>query len=54
MRFIDEYRDGEAAKKTAEMIRRVPTRPWTVMEIWRRSEHITIVKYGIESLLRTR
>ena len=50
MRFIDEYRDGEAAKKTAEMIRRVTTRPWTVMEICGGQTH-TIVKYGIESLL---
>jgi hydrogenase expression/formation protein HypD len=50
MRFIDEYRDGDAAKKTAEMIHRITTRTWTVMEICGGQTH-TIVKYGIESLL---
>jgi hydrogenase expression/formation protein HypD len=50
MRFIDEYRDGDAAKKTAEMIHRITTGTWTVMEICGGQTH-TIVKYGIESLL---
>jgi hydrogenase expression/formation protein HypD len=50
MRYIDEYRDGEAANKSAEMIRRITTRAWTVMEICGGQTH-TIVKYGIESLL---
>lgn len=50
MRFIDEYRDQAAARKYAARIRRVVTRPWTVMEICGGQTH-TIVKFGIESLL---
>jgi hydrogenase expression/formation protein HypD len=50
MRYIDEYRESESAKKSAEMIRRITTRTWTIMEICGGQTH-TIVKYGIESLL---
>jgi hydrogenase expression/formation protein HypD len=50
MKYIDEYRENESAAKSAEMIRRITTRPWTVMEICGGQTH-TIVKYGIESLL---
>jgi len=50
MKYIDEYRDGDAAGKSAEMIRRITTREWTLMEICGGQTH-TIVKYGIESLL---
>ncbi|HMK38207.1 MAG TPA: hydrogenase formation protein HypD [Bacteroidota bacterium] len=50
MKYIDEYRDGEAAGTSAEMIRRITTREWTLMEICGGQTH-TIVKYGIESLL---
>jgi hydrogenase expression/formation protein HypD len=50
MRFIDEYRDREAAQKYLALIRKITTRPWTIMEICGGQTH-TIVKYGIESLL---
>ncbi len=50
MRFIDEYRDAAAAEKVAAQIRRMTTRPWTIMEICGGQTH-TIVKYGIEALL---
>jgi hydrogenase expression/formation protein HypD len=50
MKYIDEYRESDAAKKSAEMIRRITTRDWTIMEICGGQTH-TIVKYGIESLL---
>jgi hydrogenase expression/formation protein HypD len=50
MRYIDEYRDREAAAKFAAMIRGITTRPWTLMEICGGQTH-TIVKYGLESLL---
>jgi len=50
MRFIDEYRDREAAQKYATLIRKTATRPWTLMEICGGQTH-TIVKYGLESLL---
>jgi hydrogenase expression/formation protein HypD len=50
MRFVDEYRDAEAAKKYAGKIFSLTTRPWTIMEICGGQTH-TIVKYGIESML---
>ncbi len=50
MRYIDEYRDREAARKVSSMIRATTTRPWTLMEICGGQTH-TIVKYGLEALL---
>jgi hydrogenase expression/formation protein HypD len=50
MKYVDEYRDSEGAKKFARMIGTITTRPWTLMEICGGQTH-TIVKYGVESLL---
>lgn len=50
MRFIDEYRDGVSARRYADLIRKITTRPWTLMEICGGQTH-TIVKSGLESLL---
>ncbi|MDH3253318.1 MAG: hydrogenase formation protein HypD [Ignavibacteria bacterium] len=50
MRYIDEYRDEAAARRHAEQIRRITTRPWILMEICGGQTH-AIVKFGIESLL---
>ncbi|MEK6569921.1 MAG: hydrogenase formation protein HypD, partial [Bacteroidota bacterium] len=50
MRYIDEYRDEAQARKFAEHIARVTTRPWTLMEVCGGQTH-TIVKFGIESLI---
>src|SRR3990172_7992968 len=50
MRYIDEYRSEQAAKKFAQKIRAITTRPWKLMEICGGQTH-TIVKYGIEDLL---
>jgi hydrogenase expression/formation protein HypD len=50
VRYIDEYRDEGAARKFADLIRQITTRPWTLMEICGGQTH-TIVKFGIESLL---
>src|SRR3990172_5827694 len=50
MRYIDEYRDQAAASHYARLLRRVMTKPWTIMEICGGQTH-TIVKYGIEGLL---
>jgi hydrogenase expression/formation protein HypD len=33
MKFIDEYRDGEAAGRLARALHRITTRPWTLMEV---------------------
>ncbi|MFO0968225.1 MAG: hydrogenase formation protein HypD [Gemmataceae bacterium] len=50
MKYVDEYRDGEAARRLAEAIRRVVTRPWTIMEVCGGQTH-TIVKYGLDRVL---
>src|SRR5438067_6974570 len=50
MRYIDEYRDGAAARALADAIARTVTRPWTLMEVCGGQTH-TIVKYGIDRLL---
>lgn len=50
MRHIDEYRDREMARKIAEGIASITTRPWTLMEVCGGQTH-AIVRYGLESLL---
>ncbi len=50
MKFIDEYRDGEAAQRYARMIHRLTTREWTIMEVCGGQTH-SIVKFGIDELL---
>src|SRR6202789_2831248 len=50
MKYLDEYRDTEAAQKLATAIARVTTRPWTIMEVCGGQTH-TIVKYGIDEIL---
>jgi hydrogenase expression/formation protein HypD len=50
MKYLDEYRDGAAAKKLAAAIGRAVTRPWTIMEVCGGQTH-TIVKYGIDRIL---
>ena len=50
MKYLDEYRDADAAKKLAAAIARTATRPWTIMEVCGGQTH-TIVKYGIDEVL---
>jgi hydrogenase expression/formation protein HypD len=50
MKFVDEYRDKEAACKLSDAIAGTVTRPWTIMEVCGGQTH-TIVKYGIDRLL---
>src|SRR6516225_3378704 len=50
MKFLDEYRDAEAAHKYAREIARVTSRPWTLMEVCGGQTH-AIVKFGIDELL---
>ncbi len=50
MRFIDEYRDPEAARHFAEALQRITTRPWTLMEVCGGQTH-AIVKFGVDDLL---
>jgi hydrogenase expression/formation protein HypD len=50
MKFVDEYRDSEAARQLAAAIARSVTKPWTIMEVCGGQTH-TIVKYGIDRVL---
>jgi hydrogenase expression/formation protein HypD len=50
MRFVDEYRDGELARRLARTIGGSVTRPWTLMEICGGQTH-AIVKHGIDQML---
>jgi hydrogenase expression/formation protein HypD len=50
MRFLDEYRDYESVQRMAREIRRITTRPWTIMEVCG-GQTYTIVKSGLQELL---
>ena len=50
MKFIDEYRQGGIARKLADQIARLTTRPLKIMEVCGGHTH-AIFKYGIEDLL---
>lgn len=50
MKYLDEYRDGDAARRIAGQIEECTTHAWTLMEICGGQTH-TIVKYGLEDLL---
>jgi hydrogenase expression/formation protein HypD len=50
MKYLDEYRDADAARRLAEAIARIVTQPWTIMEICGGQTH-SIVKYGIDKIL---
>src|SRR2546423_4390896 len=50
MKYVDEYRDGTAARQLADAVARAVTRPWVLMEVCGGQTH-TIVKYGIDELL---
>jgi hydrogenase expression/formation protein HypD len=50
VKFVDEYRDAEAAQRFAEAIRRTATRQWTLMEVCGGQTH-SIIKYGVDELL---
>ncbi|HWX18277.1 MAG TPA: hydrogenase formation protein HypD [Candidatus Binatia bacterium] len=50
MKYLDEYRDGGAARKYAQEIAHVTTRPWNLMEVCGGQTH-AIVKFGLDELL---
>jgi hydrogenase expression/formation protein HypD len=50
MKFIDEYRDAEAAQEYADALAQITTRSWTIMEVCGGQTH-AIVKYGVDALL---
>jgi len=50
VKYLDEYRDGRVASKVVAEIRRLVTRPWTLMEVCGGQTH-SIVKHGVDRLL---
>jgi len=50
VKYVDEYRDGEAARALVAAIARAVTRPWVIMEVCGGQTH-TIVRYGLDELL---
>jgi len=50
MKYIDEFRDGDLARKLVDEIRRETTRPWNLMEVCGGQTH-TLVKQGLDEAL---
>ena len=50
MKYLDEYRDADAARQYAAEITRITTRPWRIMEVCGGQTH-AILKFGIDELL---
>ena len=50
MKYLDEYRDAETAKKLAADIAKITTKKWTIMEVCGGQTH-AIVKYGLDQML---
>jgi hydrogenase expression/formation protein HypD len=50
MKYVDEYRDAKLAKQAAAELKRLVTKPWTLMEICGGQTH-AIMRYGIDQLL---
>ncbi len=50
MKYFDEYRDEELAKKLSAQLKKITTRPWTIMEVCGGQTH-TILQFGLEQLL---
>ncbi|MDQ7091169.1 MAG: hydrogenase formation protein HypD [Methylococcales bacterium] len=50
MKFVDEYRNTDTAKRWLKAINTITTRPWTIMEVCGGQTH-SLIKYGIDQLL---
>jgi hydrogenase expression/formation protein HypD len=50
LKYVDEFRDAALARKYADAIGRITTRPWTLMEICGGQTH-SIVRHGIDQML---
>ena len=50
MRFIDEYRDADAASRYAQALAEADSKPWTIMEVCGGQTH-AIVRFGVDQLL---
>ena len=50
MKFVDEYRDADAAVRYARALEGITTRTWTIMELCGGQTH-AIVRFGVDELL---
>lgn len=50
MKYLDEFRDPEVARKLLDEIRQTATRPWVLMEVCGGQTH-SIIRNGIDQLL---
>lgn len=50
MKYIDEFRDPETARRYLDALHAAVTRPWTVMEVCGGQTH-AIVRFGLQALL---
>lgn len=50
MKYLEEYRNAEAVRATADGLRRLVKQPWTLMEICGGQTH-SILRYGLDRLL---
>lgn len=50
MKYLDEYRDAKAIHAQAEILKKITTRPWTLMEVCGGQTH-AIVRFGIDHLV---
>ena len=50
MKYVDEYRNAEAAKKLADAIHATVTKPWNIMEVCGGQTH-AIIRFGLDQML---
>ena len=50
MKYLDEFRDGDLARRIADDIARITTRPWAIMEVCGGQTH-AIIRHGIDQIL---
>ncbi len=50
MKYVDEYRDPQGAKRLAEAIHRETTQPWQIMEVCGGQTH-AIIRFAIDEML---
>lgn len=51
MKYVDEFRDPDAARRLVEAIRQTATRRWTLMEVCGGQTH-NLLRYGIDTAIK--
>ena len=50
MKYVEEYRNADQARRLADLVRRTVTRPWNIMEVCGGQTH-AIVRFALDELL---